>query len=195
MKDAAPFGEVWVAHADGKVAAAAVWLPPGAYPRSLRRELMTNVRARSRRSCVRAAHRAARCSCSPRSTRPTTRSADRTTTSAILGSDPLFQRIGRRHRGARTRARTLRRRRAPRVPRDAEGREHRVLRCGTASSSSRSSRSPAARRSGPSSANPRNPRTGVRRRLRRVTDAGSRVVRRSTTSSTNFWSWRRLRTS
>jgi len=45
VKDAAPFGEVWVAHADGKVAASAVWLPPGAYPRSAQREVMTNIRA------------------------------------------------------------------------------------------------------------------------------------------------------
>ena len=34
VKDAAPFDEIWVAHADGKVAGAAVWLPPGAYPRT-----------------------------------------------------------------------------------------------------------------------------------------------------------------
>ena len=33
VKDARPFGDVWVAHADGKVAGAAVWLPPGGYPR------------------------------------------------------------------------------------------------------------------------------------------------------------------
>ena len=45
VKDAEPFGEVWVAHADGKVAASAVWLPPGAYPRSAQREVMTNIRA------------------------------------------------------------------------------------------------------------------------------------------------------
>ena len=44
VKDALPFGDVWVAHADGKVACAAVWLPPGAYPRSVRREVMTYVR-------------------------------------------------------------------------------------------------------------------------------------------------------
>jgi GNAT superfamily N-acetyltransferase len=44
VKDATPFGETWVAHADGKVAGAAVWLPPGGYPRSWRRELMTYVR-------------------------------------------------------------------------------------------------------------------------------------------------------
>ena len=35
----------WVAHTDGKVACAAVWLPPGSYPRGLRRDLLTNVRA------------------------------------------------------------------------------------------------------------------------------------------------------
>ena len=44
VKDARPFGDVWVAHTDGKVAAAAVWLPPGAYPRGARRDLMTYVR-------------------------------------------------------------------------------------------------------------------------------------------------------
>jgi len=44
VKDASPFNEVWVAHADGKVASAAVWLPPGAYPRGARRDLMTYVR-------------------------------------------------------------------------------------------------------------------------------------------------------
>jgi GNAT superfamily N-acetyltransferase len=42
--DAAPFGEIWVAHTDGKVACTAVWLPPGAYPRGARRDLMTNLR-------------------------------------------------------------------------------------------------------------------------------------------------------
>ena len=42
--DAAPFGDIWVARTEGKVACTAVWLPPGTYPRSLRRELMTNVR-------------------------------------------------------------------------------------------------------------------------------------------------------
>src|SRR6185295_3999932 len=36
--------DVWVAQADGKVASTAVWLPPGAYPRSRRRELMTYLR-------------------------------------------------------------------------------------------------------------------------------------------------------
>jgi len=45
VKDAAPFGESYVAHADGKVACAAVWLPPGSYPRGIRRDLKTYVRS------------------------------------------------------------------------------------------------------------------------------------------------------
>jgi GNAT superfamily N-acetyltransferase len=44
VSDATPFGEIWVARTAGKIACTAVWLPPGAYPRSTRRELMTNVR-------------------------------------------------------------------------------------------------------------------------------------------------------
>jgi GNAT superfamily N-acetyltransferase len=43
--DARPFGEVWGArNHDEKLAGAAVWLPPGAYPRSPKREAMTYVR-------------------------------------------------------------------------------------------------------------------------------------------------------
>src|ERR1700687_1382101 len=45
VKDATPFGEGGVPPAARKVAGAAVWLPPGAYPRSTQREIMTNVRA------------------------------------------------------------------------------------------------------------------------------------------------------
>jgi len=44
VKDARPFGDVWVARADDKVAGAAVWLPPGAYPRNTRREMLTYIR-------------------------------------------------------------------------------------------------------------------------------------------------------
>ena len=55
VKDARPFNEVWVAHTEGKIAGAAVWLPPGAYPRSTQREVLTNVRARSRVRACRAA--------------------------------------------------------------------------------------------------------------------------------------------
>jgi len=42
--DATPFGHIWIARTDGKVACAAVWLPPGAYPRGARRDVMTNLR-------------------------------------------------------------------------------------------------------------------------------------------------------
>jgi GNAT superfamily N-acetyltransferase len=45
VKDALPFDDIWVAHAEGKVAAAAVWLPPGAYPRGLKRDVMSYVRS------------------------------------------------------------------------------------------------------------------------------------------------------
>jgi GNAT superfamily N-acetyltransferase len=45
VADAQPFGEVWVARTGGTIASSAVWLPPGAYPRNLQRELMTNLRA------------------------------------------------------------------------------------------------------------------------------------------------------
>ncbi len=44
VADAKPFNEIWVAHAGDKVACAAVWLPPGAYPRSRQRDLMTTLR-------------------------------------------------------------------------------------------------------------------------------------------------------
>jgi GNAT superfamily N-acetyltransferase len=45
VKDAKPFDEIHVAHAEGKVASAAVWLPPGTYPRGLRRDAMTYLRS------------------------------------------------------------------------------------------------------------------------------------------------------
>src|SRR3954454_22792328 len=45
VADAKPFNEIFAAHADGKVAAAAVWLPPDAYPRGVRRDVMTMLRA------------------------------------------------------------------------------------------------------------------------------------------------------
>ena len=44
--DAKPYDEIWVAHSENdKFAGAAVWLPPGEYPRTPRRETMTYVRA------------------------------------------------------------------------------------------------------------------------------------------------------
>ncbi len=43
--DAAKSGEIWLAHSDdGKIACAAVWLPPGKYPRGARRDTVTNLR-------------------------------------------------------------------------------------------------------------------------------------------------------
>ena len=47
VKDATPFGEIYLAHADGKVASAAVWLPPGTYPRGVRRDVLTYARSAS----------------------------------------------------------------------------------------------------------------------------------------------------
>ena len=44
VADAKQFGEIWIARTGGKIACGAVWLPPGAYPRGVRRDLMTNLR-------------------------------------------------------------------------------------------------------------------------------------------------------
>ena len=44
VADASPFREIWIARTDGKIACGAVWLPPGSYPRGLRRDLLTNLR-------------------------------------------------------------------------------------------------------------------------------------------------------
>ncbi len=93
VKDASPFGEVWVAHADGKVAGAAVWLPPGAYPRTPKREVMTNVRAVP--AFARARGRV-------RESLKLLAEVDKAHKDvgvphfylAVLGSDPLFQRVG-----------------------------------------------------------------------------------------------------
>jgi hypothetical protein len=41
IKDTRRFDEVWVAHRNGSVAATAAWLPPGAYPRTVWREVLT----------------------------------------------------------------------------------------------------------------------------------------------------------
>jgi GNAT superfamily N-acetyltransferase len=44
VADAKPFDEIWVARSGESIAAAAVWLPPGGYPRGRRRELLTMAR-------------------------------------------------------------------------------------------------------------------------------------------------------
>jgi GNAT superfamily N-acetyltransferase len=51
IADARPFGEIWVARAGGALAAAAAWLPPGRYPRGVRRE--TRYISRDMRSVTR----------------------------------------------------------------------------------------------------------------------------------------------
>jgi GNAT superfamily N-acetyltransferase len=91
--DATPFNEIWVAHADGKVACSAVWLPPGAYPRGTRRDLMTNLRGTP--TFVRSGRRLA-------GAMKLLGALDKAHHEihephyylAILGTDPLFQRIG-----------------------------------------------------------------------------------------------------
>jgi len=92
--DAAPFGDIWVAHTEtGKVAGAAVWLPPEGYPRGARREFMTI--ARSLPAFTRAGTRI------PASFRLLGQ-VDKAHHAldephyylAILGSDPLYQRTG-----------------------------------------------------------------------------------------------------
>ncbi len=45
VADATPFREIWIARSGGKIACAAVWLPPGSYPRGARREVVTNLRS------------------------------------------------------------------------------------------------------------------------------------------------------
>ena len=93
VADARPFDEIWVAHTDGKIACGAVWLPPGAYPRGVRRDALTNLRGAP--TFVRAGRRLA----------PAVRLlaaldkahhelAEPHFYLAILGTDPLFQRTG-----------------------------------------------------------------------------------------------------
>jgi GNAT superfamily N-acetyltransferase len=94
VKDARPFGEVWVAHTDdGKIAATAVWLPPGSYPRSPQREVLTNMRAVP--AFARARGRV-------RASLKLLAAVDKAHKDvggphfylAVLGSDPLYQRTG-----------------------------------------------------------------------------------------------------
>ncbi len=93
VKDATPFGEIHLARADEKVACAAVWLPPGAYPRGVRRDVMSYAR-----SAPTFAH------CGPRIGRALAllsavdkahhEQPDPHFYLAILGADPQFQRSG-----------------------------------------------------------------------------------------------------
>jgi GNAT superfamily N-acetyltransferase len=93
VKDAAPFGETHLAHADGKVASAAVWLPPGTYPRGARRDMLTY--ARSASTFVRCGRRIGRAlallSAVDRAHQELTEPHFYL---AILGTDPRFRRSG-----------------------------------------------------------------------------------------------------
>jgi GNAT superfamily N-acetyltransferase len=91
--DAEPFDEIWVAHADGKVAGAAVWLPPGAYPRGARRDTLANLRS------LPVITRAGRRSVASLKLLAAVDKVHHAITEphyylAILGTDPLYQRSG-----------------------------------------------------------------------------------------------------
>jgi hypothetical protein len=93
IADAKPFGEIWIAHNGDRVASAAVWLPPNAYPRGARRETMSM--ARSVPSFVYAGRRVG-------ASMQLLSALDRAHKDvgaphyylAILGTDPLDQRMG-----------------------------------------------------------------------------------------------------
>jgi len=93
VADARKFEEIWVARTNGKVACAAVWLPPGAYPRGFRRDALTNLRGAP--TFARSGRRA-------RGALRLLTAVDRAHREidgphyylAILGTDPLYQRTG-----------------------------------------------------------------------------------------------------
>ncbi len=93
LADAAPFGEAWIARTGGKVACAAVWLPPAAYPRSIRRDLLSNLRGAP--TFVRSGRRLAG---AMRLLAVLDKAHHEVTEPHyylnILGTDPLFQRVG-----------------------------------------------------------------------------------------------------
>ena len=93
LADAAPFGDIWVARTVGKVASAAVWLPPAGYPRSRKRDLMTVVRG-----FPAFIHSGARAFASVRLLNEVDKVHHEVGEPhyylAILGTDPLFRRAG-----------------------------------------------------------------------------------------------------
>ncbi len=93
LADAAPFGEVWLARAGAKLACAAVWLPPSAYPRTLRRDMLSNLRGaptflRSGRRVAGALRLLAALDQAHHEVHEPHYYL------ALLGTDPLFQRMG-----------------------------------------------------------------------------------------------------
>src|SRR5437868_14751866 len=93
IADAEPFGDVWIARSDGKVASAAVWLPPAGYPRGRRRDLMTVLRGFP--SFI---HSGTRAFASVRLLNDVDKAHHELGVPhyylAILGTDPLFRRVG-----------------------------------------------------------------------------------------------------
>ena len=92
VKDAAPFGETYLAHADGKVACAAVWLPPGTYPRGVRRDVQQYLR--SAPTFVYCGRRVGRAFALLSAVDKAHHDEPEHWYLAILGTDPLFQRSG-----------------------------------------------------------------------------------------------------
>jgi GNAT superfamily N-acetyltransferase len=91
--DATPFGEIWIARTAGKFACGAVWLPPGAYPRGTRRDLMTNLRGLP--TFVRSGRRLAGAVRLLNALDKAHHAIDEPHYYlAILGTDPLYQRSG-----------------------------------------------------------------------------------------------------
>lgn len=93
VADARGFGEIWVARVGAKIAGAAVWLPPGAYPRGARREALGVLR--DLRSVPRLG---SRLFVSIRLQNEIQRAHHRVKEPhwylSLLGADPMFQRSG-----------------------------------------------------------------------------------------------------
>jgi ribosomal protein S18 acetylase RimI-like enzyme len=93
IADARQFDEIWLAHSGSSVAGAAVWLPPGAYPRGSRRETIGLLR--DVRSVPRLGARTLR---SVRLQSALQRAHHRVSEPhwylSLLGADPSFQRRG-----------------------------------------------------------------------------------------------------
>ena len=93
IADARPFGEIWVARSESMPAAVAAWLPPGRYPRGVRRE--TQYISRDMRSVVRLGGRFL---VGTRLQGAMQRAHHRMEVPhwylMLLGADPLFQRRG-----------------------------------------------------------------------------------------------------
>jgi ribosomal protein S18 acetylase RimI-like enzyme len=93
LVDAAPLGEVWVARQGPTITGVAGWLPPGAYPRGIRRETTSVIRD------LRSAHRLGRRALSGMRIYAAIDRAHSQVDEphwylAVLGTDPAWQRRG-----------------------------------------------------------------------------------------------------